>query len=60
MRYPLRCSQRRAQRLLLPKESNFTRAACRLAHIFYIVKRGLTWDFLVAARTIVLVQEAAT
>jgi len=44
----------------LAKRVEFARAACRLAHIFYIVKRGLTWDFLVAARTIVLVQEAAT
>jgi hypothetical protein len=56
---PLRCFKREAS-AALAKRVEFTRAACRLAHIFYIVKRGLTWDFLVAARTIVLVQEAAT
>jgi hypothetical protein len=30
--------------------------ACRL---FYIVKRGSTWGFLIAARTHVLVEDAA-
>jgi hypothetical protein len=55
----LRCFKREAS-AALAKRVEFTRAACRSAHIFYIVKRGLTWDFLVAARTIVLVQEAAT